>query len=342
MSSLDDDDLPEPLALYPPVVAVVVTRNPGPWFDDTLGGDGGAGLPRPHGPRRRLRLRRRPHRAGRRAPAAGRSCAGSTRTPASPRPPTRRCGSWRAPPSSSSATTTSCSTRARCGCSSRRRTGRTPAIVRPKLVSADDPKVLLDVGRSIDRFGVRYTGIEPGEFDQEQHDGVRDVFYVTTATMLVRVDLFTQLGGFDPDDLPGRRGPRPLLAGPARRGARAGGARRPGRHREAAEEPAARRPANESSRRRRARESARPPHLVLVADARRGSSRSASSWIRRGARASSFTGHPGRGARRRSPAGSGTCSTSAPHPPGREGARRSSAPSATVSSTSSRSGARPA
>ena len=33
---IDDDDLPEPLALYPPVVAVVVTRNPGPWLDDTL------------------------------------------------------------------------------------------------------------------------------------------------------------------------------------------------------------------------------------------------------------------------------------------------------------------
>jgi len=31
------------------------------------------------------------------------------------------------------------------------------------------------VGRAIDRFGAPYTGIEPGEVDQEQHDGVRDV-----------------------------------------------------------------------------------------------------------------------------------------------------------------------
>ncbi len=76
-------------------------------------------------------------------------------------------------------------------------------IVGPKLVSADDPRVLLDVGRAIDRFGAPYTGIEPGEVDQEQHDGVRDVFYVTTATMLVRVDLFTELGGFDPATFPG-------------------------------------------------------------------------------------------------------------------------------------------
>ncbi len=76
-------------------------------------------------------------------------------------------------------------------------------IVGPKLVSAEDPGVLLEVGRAIDRFGAPYTGIEPGEFDQEQHDGVRDVFYVTTATMLVRVDLFEQLGGFDPATFPG-------------------------------------------------------------------------------------------------------------------------------------------
>src|SRR5207248_5745568 len=51
--------------------------------------------------------------------------------------------------------------------------------------------------------GGPYTGIEPGELDQEQHDGVRDVFYVTTALMLVRVDLFNELGGFDPATFPG-------------------------------------------------------------------------------------------------------------------------------------------
>ncbi|HEV2994288.1 MAG TPA: glycosyltransferase family 2 protein, partial [Acidimicrobiia bacterium] len=77
------------------------------------------------------------------------------------------------------------------------------AIVGPKLVSADDPEVLLDVGRSIDRLGGSHTGIEPGELDQEQHDAVRDVFYVSSAALLVRADLFEALGGFDPDTFPG-------------------------------------------------------------------------------------------------------------------------------------------
>ena len=40
--------------------------------------------------------------------------------------------------------------------------------------------------------------VERGELDQEQHDAVRDVFYVPGAATLVRADLFTALGGFDP------------------------------------------------------------------------------------------------------------------------------------------------
>src|SRR5206468_9283138 len=44
---------------------------------------------------------------------------------------------------------------------------------------------------------------EPGEIDQEQHDAVRDVFFVSHAVMLVRSDLFRVLGGFDPDTAPG-------------------------------------------------------------------------------------------------------------------------------------------
>jgi len=76
-------------------------------------------------------------------------------------------------------------------------------ILGPKIVTADNAEVLLEVGRAIDRFGAPYTGIEPGELDQEQHDGVRDVFYVTTATMLVRTDLFEELEGLDPATFPG-------------------------------------------------------------------------------------------------------------------------------------------
>src|SRR5262245_30638959 len=77
------------------------------------------------------------------------------------------------------------------------------AICGPKLVDWERPEVLVDVGRAIDRFGGSHPGIEPGELDQEQHDAVRDVFYVTSATMLVRADLFTALDGFDQDAFPG-------------------------------------------------------------------------------------------------------------------------------------------
>ena len=56
---------------------------------------------------------------------------------------------------------------------------------------------------SVDHYGVPFSAIEPGEIDQEQHDGVRDVFFVSHATMLVRADLFTEFGGFDEDAWPG-------------------------------------------------------------------------------------------------------------------------------------------
>jgi GT2 family glycosyltransferase len=77
------------------------------------------------------------------------------------------------------------------------------AVVGPKLVAVDDPSVILEVGRAIDRLGGSHTGIEKGEVDQEQHDAVRDVFYVSSAAMLMRADLFDELRGFDPETFPG-------------------------------------------------------------------------------------------------------------------------------------------
>lgn len=77
------------------------------------------------------------------------------------------------------------------------------AIVGPKFVDYDEPEVLLEVGMAVDHYGVPFSGIEPGELDQEQHDAVRDVFYVSNATMLVRADLARELGGFDPKTFPG-------------------------------------------------------------------------------------------------------------------------------------------
>ena len=70
--------------------------------------------------------------------------------------------------------------------------------VGPKLVDWDDPSVLQAVGLGMDRFGEIDPVIEPGEVDQEQHDGVRDVFVLPSAYLLVRADLFRELGGFDP------------------------------------------------------------------------------------------------------------------------------------------------
>ena len=57
--------------------------------------------------------------------------------------------------------------------------------------------MLQHVGLGLDRFGEVDPITEPGEFDQEQHDAVRDVFVLPSACMLVRADLFRALGGFD-------------------------------------------------------------------------------------------------------------------------------------------------
>lgn len=71
-------------------------------------------------------------------------------------------------------------------------------IVGPKLVEWDDPERLVAVGYTIDKSGGRAPYAEQGELDQEQHDAVRDVFAIPGACTLIRADLFTHLGGFDP------------------------------------------------------------------------------------------------------------------------------------------------
>ncbi len=71
-------------------------------------------------------------------------------------------------------------------------------IVTPKFVERDDPRRLVSVGMGADHYGVKVDLVEPREFDQEQHDGVRDVFVAPTGVQLVRRDLFTSLDGFDP------------------------------------------------------------------------------------------------------------------------------------------------
>ncbi|MFE0632742.1 glycosyltransferase [Streptomyces sp. NPDC058864] len=71
------------------------------------------------------------------------------------------------------------------------------AIIGPKLRSWYDRRQLLEVGVSIARSGRRWTGLERREQDQGQHDQVRQVLSVSSAGMLVRRDVWEDLGGFD-------------------------------------------------------------------------------------------------------------------------------------------------
>ena len=69
-------------------------------------------------------------------------------------------------------------------------------VVAPKLVDWNEPSRLLAVGSRADKAGLT-TPVGRGELDQEQHDAVRDVFVAPGGCTLVRADLFTTLGGFD-------------------------------------------------------------------------------------------------------------------------------------------------
>ena len=73
------------------------------------------------------------------------------------------------------------------------------AIAGPKIRGWYDRTHLLEAGVSIAGNGARWTGLEPHEYDQGQLDGIRDVLAVSTAGMLIRRDLFDELGGFDPN-----------------------------------------------------------------------------------------------------------------------------------------------
>ncbi len=71
------------------------------------------------------------------------------------------------------------------------------AIAGPKLRSWYDRDRLLEVGVSIASNGNRWTGLESNEQDQGQYDGIHDVMAVSTAAMLVRRNIFEDLGGLD-------------------------------------------------------------------------------------------------------------------------------------------------
>jgi GT2 family glycosyltransferase len=70
-------------------------------------------------------------------------------------------------------------------------------VVSPKFVNWDDPEILLHVGMSCDKSGAVIDRIVEGEVDHGQHDAVRDVFVAPGGCILVRADLFRLLKGFD-------------------------------------------------------------------------------------------------------------------------------------------------
>ncbi|MFJ9582136.1 glycosyltransferase [Streptomyces sp. NPDC101191] len=71
------------------------------------------------------------------------------------------------------------------------------AVIGPKLRGWYDRKQLLEAGVSVARSGRRWTGLDRREQDQGQHDQIRSVLSVSSAGMLVRRDVFEELGGFD-------------------------------------------------------------------------------------------------------------------------------------------------
>lgn len=74
----------------------------------------------------------------------------------------------------------------------------TAAIIGPKVTDWDDPRLLVEVGLTIDHSGRRETGLERRELDQGQHDAIRDVLAVGTAGALIRRDVWDALGGLEP------------------------------------------------------------------------------------------------------------------------------------------------
>ncbi len=71
------------------------------------------------------------------------------------------------------------------------------AVVGPKIVEWERSEILQHAGYDVDRFAVAAERVASQDLDQEQHDGVNDVFALPSAVLLVRSDLFVRLGGFD-------------------------------------------------------------------------------------------------------------------------------------------------
>ncbi len=70
-------------------------------------------------------------------------------------------------------------------------------LLGPKLREWPSLRRLQEVGVTISATGRRETGLERGEYDQGQHDEVREVLAVNTAGLLIRRRVYDTLGGID-------------------------------------------------------------------------------------------------------------------------------------------------
>jgi hypothetical protein len=70
-------------------------------------------------------------------------------------------------------------------------------IVGAKVVDHEHPRRLLDVGRSVDRFGHAIGPLQAGEIDQGQFDRVLEVLAVDGCAMLVARNVWQAVGSFD-------------------------------------------------------------------------------------------------------------------------------------------------
>ena len=75
------------------------------------------------------------------------------------------------------------------------------AVAGCKQRSWSTPERLLQAGFTTSRLGRPVTGVEPGDVDQGQSDDREDVLAVGTAGMLVRRDVWDELGGGNPGGL---------------------------------------------------------------------------------------------------------------------------------------------
>lgn len=78
----------------------------------------------------------------------------------------------------------------------------TPRLVQP--ATRQDPARLSELGVSVSRSGRREVHVDAGEVDQGQHDTVNEVLGGSTCGLLVRRDVFDELGGLN-DALPAHR-----------------------------------------------------------------------------------------------------------------------------------------